>query len=189
MKTAFFSFLTIFVLAISGCDKNEDTPSNATAADFSISGFEMAAPSTITFINTSKNATSYLWNFGDGTSSTLSNPTHTYNLNGTYLLSLKASGPAGVDSVCKLVAIEPPVTPNRSSFSYFFNRCTGYPVGALFKTVNPASTNIVWDFGAGLIKTERDPIIQFLGLGDYTVKYSSLLNGVRDTVTRIIRIQ
>jgi PKD repeat protein len=189
MRTGLFLSFALGVLLQYGCNKKDDTPGTVTDADFSIAGFEAAAPCTITFINTSANATSYLWNFGDGTTSALSNPTHTYALNGSYQLSLRATGPTGADSVCKLVAIEPAVTPNRSAFSYFFNRCSGYPVGALFKTVNPASTNIVWDFGAGLVKTERDPIIQFLGPGDYTIKYSSQLNGVRDTVVRVIRIQ
>jgi len=52
-------------------------------ANFSISGYEVAAPCAVTFINTSRNADSYLWNFGDGTTSTGSNPVPTYNLNGT----------------------------------------------------------------------------------------------------------
>jgi len=189
MRPGIFISFALLMLLQFGCNKKDNTPGTSTDADFSIAGFEAAAPCTITFINTSQQATSYFWNFGDGTTSNLSNPTHTYTLNGTYLLSLRATGPTGTDSVCKLVAIEPPVTANRSAFSYFFNRCSGYPVGALFKTVNPASTNIVWDFGAGLVKTERDPVIQFLGTGDYTIKYSSQLNGVRDTVVRVIRIQ
>ncbi|MDF1672997.1 MAG: PKD domain-containing protein [Vicingaceae bacterium] len=40
--------------------------------------------------NTSINATSYLWSFGDGNTSTLANPSHTYNQIGTYIADLKA---------------------------------------------------------------------------------------------------
>lgn len=158
-------------------------------ANFSISGYEVAAPCAVTFINTSRNADRYLWNFGDGTTSTGSNPVHTYNLNGTYLLKLKATGANGVDSVCKLISIEAAPPPNKSSFSYFFDRCSGTPVGAVFRTVNPLSTATVWDFGNGIINTSRDPIIQFFQSGDYTIKYSSQFGAVRDTVLRIIRIQ
>jgi len=184
-----FLFLCIVVTAFfPGCDR-KDTSSTATDANFSISGYQVTTPCTISFINTSANATAYLWNFGDGTSSTLSNPVHTYTVNGTYLLNLRATGPNGVDSICKLVSIEPPVTANKSAFSYFFDRCSGTPVGAVFKTVNPLSTNTVWDFGNGIINIDRDPIIQFLLPGDYTIKYSSQIGAVRDPAIRIIRIQ
>jgi PKD repeat protein len=46
---------------------------------------------TITLNNQSTNATGYLWNFGDGNTSTLENPSHTYTLAGIYEVSLNAS--------------------------------------------------------------------------------------------------
>jgi PKD repeat protein len=189
MKTILNIFFATMLVTFFGCGKNNDTPDTVTDANFLVSGYEVAAPCPVTFINTSRNATSYRWNFGDGTTSTQSNPVHTYSLAGTYLLTLKATGANGVDSVCKLVSIEAAVPPNRSAFSYFFDRCTGTPVGAVFRTVNPLSTATVWDFGNGIINTTRDPIIQFFQPGDYTVKYSSQIGGVRDTVIRVIRIQ
>ena len=158
-------FLLIFfgTLALSSsCNKSDDPPSNKPSAKFSISGYESATPCTITFINISSNATSYLWNFGNGFTSTQSNPTHTYAFSGSYLLKLKATGPGGVDSVCKLVSIEAPPPSNRSAFSYFLEKCSGTPVGISFKTINPLSTNTVWDFGSGPPILDRDPIVQFL---------------------------
>ncbi len=188
MKTLSAILFASATLLIQGCDKNNEPDNNDPDAKFSVSGYEVSAPCPITFINTSVNATSYLWNFGDGTTSTESNPVHTFSAAGTYLLKLRVNGPAGSDSICKLLSVATLPAPNKSEFSYFFDKCSGYPVGALFKTVNPASTNTVWDFGNGLIQTDRDPIVQFLGSGDYTIKYSSQINGVRDTVIRIIRI-
>lgn len=46
---------------------------------------------TFTFTNTSTDATEYLWSFGDGNSSTLENPTHTYIKPGTYIITLTAT--------------------------------------------------------------------------------------------------
>jgi PKD repeat protein len=43
--------------------------------------------------------TSWLWNFGDGTTSTLQNPTHIYGANGTYTVSLKATNVYGTNTV------------------------------------------------------------------------------------------
>lgn len=54
-----------------------------------------AAGLTVTFTNTSTdpnaNITGYLWNFGDGNTSTLSNPTHAYASAGTYTVTLTAT--------------------------------------------------------------------------------------------------
>ncbi len=52
------------------------------------------APFTVQFANNSSNATSYLWEFGDGTTSTAFAPVHTYALPGTYYAVLKAYNPA-----------------------------------------------------------------------------------------------
>lgn len=45
-----------------------------------------------TFTNTSLNAETYSWDFGDGNSSTEENPVHTYAAEGTYTVELTASG-------------------------------------------------------------------------------------------------
>lgn len=42
--------------------------------------------------NTSQNATSYKWSFGDGSTSTAAAPTHTYAKEGTYTVTLRAYG-------------------------------------------------------------------------------------------------
>ncbi len=42
----------------------------------------------ITTVNTSVNAISYWWNFGDGTTDTAANPGHTYTADGTYTIQL-----------------------------------------------------------------------------------------------------
>ncbi len=57
------------------------------------------------FTNNSFGAISYLWNFGDGESSTETNPRHLFNATGTYNTCLYATNSAGcVDSVCLQVA-------------------------------------------------------------------------------------
>jgi PKD repeat protein len=54
--------------------------------------------------NYSSNNTSYSWNFGDGSSSTLQYPTHTYSSTGPYNLCLTVSGNNGcTDSMCDSV--------------------------------------------------------------------------------------
>lgn len=61
------------------------------------------------FTNTSVNATSYLWDFGDGTTSTIPSSTHSYSTDGTYDVKLVAiSSVAGCkDSIVSNVTIKP----------------------------------------------------------------------------------
>lgn len=46
---------------------------------------------TVEFVNQSANATSYMWDFGDGGMSTEDNPTHTYGASGDYEVTLTAT--------------------------------------------------------------------------------------------------
>lgn len=55
--------------------------------DFTFSGNEY----TVYFANTSSNATSYLWEFGDGTTSTEENPVYTFASAGTFTVNLSAT--------------------------------------------------------------------------------------------------
>ena len=50
-----------------------------------------SSPFNILFLNTSTGYNSFLWNFGDGNVSTQLNPTHTYQYNGTYQITLLAT--------------------------------------------------------------------------------------------------
>ena len=52
------------------------------------------APYTVQFVNTGR-GTAYQWDFGDGSTSTASNPTHTYTAGGLYTITLIAMMPGG----------------------------------------------------------------------------------------------
>jgi hypothetical protein len=58
----------------------------------------LASGSTVQFTDTSTGSpTSWLWNFGDSTTSTLQNPTKTYSSPGTYTVTLTATNAGGSD--------------------------------------------------------------------------------------------
>jgi PKD repeat protein len=71
------------------------------AADFSAEPAEL----TVTFTNTSLNAESYTWDFGDGSTSTEESPVHTYAEEGTYSVTLTATGPGQSATVTKEVTV------------------------------------------------------------------------------------
>jgi PKD repeat protein len=59
-------------------------------------------PFTVNFTNQSANGNTYIWYFGDGTTSTATNPSHTYTTLGNYSVKLVASGGScGNDSITK----------------------------------------------------------------------------------------
>ncbi|MFI5204135.1 MAG: gliding motility-associated C-terminal domain-containing protein, partial [Flavobacteriales bacterium] len=53
-------------------------------------------PYTVNFTNTSQNGATYFWNFGDTTTSTLTDPTHTYFYENTYPVMLIVTSSNGV---------------------------------------------------------------------------------------------
>lgn len=78
--------LSLIVILNFSCDENVI---NKITANFEFSPQENLYTTTeITFINTSQNATSYYWDFGDGSSSTLKNPTHIFTDTLTYKVIL-----------------------------------------------------------------------------------------------------
>jgi PKD repeat protein len=83
-------------------------------ADFSASPLSGGVPLTTTFTDASQAASSWLWDFGDGGSSTDENPTYTYNAIGTYTVSLTATNQFGSDTMTKtnyitVTAPQPPI--------------------------------------------------------------------------------
>ena len=69
-------------------------------ADFSASTFASCLDgNSFTFSNSSIGGGTYLWDFGDGTTSTQVNPTHSYTLQGTFTITLIATSPFGCQDV------------------------------------------------------------------------------------------
>jgi PKD repeat protein len=84
-------------LVISSCEK---APVPTAIFSTSIDGMD------VTFTNSSKDADTYAWNFGDGGSSSDLSPVHTYAENGDYSVSLTASGEGGQDVMTQTVTID-----------------------------------------------------------------------------------
>ncbi|MCB0527416.1 MAG: PKD domain-containing protein [Saprospiraceae bacterium] len=79
-----------------GCIGASDTISVVfTTADFDF----VADNGTYTFTNASVAADTYLWDFGDGATSTQVNPVHVYSQSGNYPVTLIAQGPCGSDTL------------------------------------------------------------------------------------------
>jgi len=137
-----------------GCTQQVETTTNAwyavgvgdpyvasVTADLASSGTSICnAPATINFTNLSNNGVSYVWYFGDGNTSTSTNPSHTYTSNGIYNVSLAVNGGAcGTDSVqyTSLINVNIPSAPVASGEGF----CSG-PVSTTLNATG--SGDILW---------------------------------------------
>ena len=124
--------------------------------------------STATFTNLSTFADSYLWDFGDGNTSTEINPVHTYQEDGTYVVSLIASNACGDVIITKeIIIISLPVAG--------FDLSTDSGCVPLEVTFSDASTSNVdtwqWNFVGGIpaTSTEANPTVTYQTPGSYDV--------------------
>lgn len=74
-------------MLLAACNKN--------SVDFSYSPETPRAGEAVTFTNLSTSGKEWAWTFGDGTSSTLNNPTKTFRRAGTYTVTLKVDNKSG----------------------------------------------------------------------------------------------
>src|ERR1044072_8014105 len=90
-KTNINILIAAFIAAInfSSCKKDSSEPQPFVFYTVSVDG------ATVTFTNKSEDAVSYEWDFGDGTTSTEENPTHTYPGKGKYVPTLYATTSTG----------------------------------------------------------------------------------------------
>ncbi|MEM7297393.1 MAG: PKD domain-containing protein, partial [Bacteroidota bacterium] len=81
-------FLTLgSVMFLFSCNEDEDPAVPVASFTFSV---DSETGGIVTFSNTSQNATEYVWEFGDGTTSTQEAPVKTYTEDGTYTVVLTA---------------------------------------------------------------------------------------------------
>jgi gliding motility-associated-like protein len=126
------------------------------------------AGSAITFSNTSTPNTATLsWNFGDNTTSTATNPVHTYNVPSTYTVRLIASLGNCSDTITHqvLVPLRPIAVPHVND-----STACSIPFTPQFSDTDPAHVGWNWDFGDGTsTSSSQNPTHTYNNFGIYTV--------------------
>lgn len=96
------SLLSIVALFAVSCSKDEVDPP---VVEFSYTISDLS----VTFATTALRATSFSWDFGDGTTSTEENPVHVYTASGTYTVILTATNDGGSTTSKEEIKIEKPL--------------------------------------------------------------------------------
>lgn len=130
---------------------------------------EGCAPLTVSFDNTSLQGLSYQWNFGDGGTSTADEPTYTYNVPGTYTVTLTAYGiGGGVSTAVKVDSVV--VHPTATAFFVLQPEEVVIPTQPVFTyNLSANATSFLWDMGDGTTYTTFNPVHYYQAAGDYDV--------------------
>ena len=175
MKSKFLlNLILLTILFFFSCKKNEVVI--MPVANFSPLIIEFGE---VTFRNKSLNATEYLWDFGDGNTSTEKDPIHNYLEVGNYDVKLTASDGTNSDNFTLLIAIGQVFPPNltrldtppfgeRAEAFYFTHKDKGYMGGGIRFNPNFESPQDLWEF---------DPTSK-----EWTMISDELPNGFRSSI-------
>lgn len=146
------------------------TQSTVTAA-FTGTPVSGNAPLTVSFTDQSTGSpavSSWNWNFGDNTTSTSRNPSHTYSNPGTYTVSLTAGNGTSTNAITKTNYITARTVSTGANFSATptSGRAT---LRVSFTDLTPNATQWLWNFGDGGSSTLRNPVRFYSRSGTYTV--------------------
>lgn len=144
-----------------------------------------SAPFTTSFNNSSIGAVSYNWDFGDGQTSTLANPNHTYTAPGNYNVRLVATNAAGCkDTVLKNAYVS--VGTMQASFNVSDSTvCAGEAI-SFSSTSAPSSATVSWLFGDGNSSSVAASTHSYAVAGTYIAKLIITQNGCSDTAQKTI---
>ena len=125
--------------------------------------------------------TSYLWDFGDGTTSTLANPVHTYAAQGTYTVKLFITTSSGcTDSLVIPAAVRVGRKPVINFTAVPNPVCAFQQV--YFTDLTNEGDQWLWLFGDGGTSTQQHPIYQYSDTGWFDVTLIVGNNGCRDSL-------
>jgi PKD repeat protein len=141
------------------------------------------AYNTVSFTNGTSNATSYLWDFGNGQTSIATSPTYTYPVQGNYNVSLRATNSCDTNTYKLFLKIN--ALPKASFTASTSDYCT--PANVRF--TNTSSNNSVtyqWLFPGGTPATSSDidPSVIYQTAGIYDVLLIATNANGKDTIRR-----
>lgn len=125
------------------------------------------APLTVNFQNNSSNASFNSWDFGDGNTSIVTNPSHTYTTPGIYDVTLVVQNLAGcLDSMIVQINVYPdPV----AAFTLSSTVSCSVPVTVNLINTSSGATGYQWDLGNSQTSTLNNPSVTYTANGTYSI--------------------
>ncbi len=176
-----------------GGDRNLQRFCTQNVAEFSVDTLStsLCEGGTVAFVDSSYSFATieeWHWDFGDGSTSTLQNPTHTYTAPGEYDASLYIIGRDGCQSELATYTILIHAYPE-AEFTYE-ELCVGEEIQ--FQDASTISYGTIdewsWDFGDGSTSTLQNPTHSYSTPGIYTVKLLVGSGGCKDSITHEVEV-
>ena len=120
----------------------------------------------IQFISTATNTSFYSWNFGDGNTSNLPNPSNQYLNPGSYTVTLIGSTNSCADTTTKTFLVYP--KPN-ASFTVPSAYYCGIPASIQINNNSTGAIGYSWDFGNNSSSAATNPLINYPISGTYSI--------------------
>ena len=167
-------------------------------ASFNLTGNVCLPQGTANFVNASTMSDgtgpllTYLWNFGDATTSTATNPVHNYTTGGPFTVTLTATSNNGcIDDTIRTIA-NVYAQPHAAFTVDSVESCLGGTFNFTDQSTaaNSTITQWFWSFGDATTSTLQNPTKQYASVGTYTVKlYTNSAAGCRsDTMTMNVTV-
>lgn len=125
----------------------------------------------VAFQNNSATANFYQWDFGDGNTSGLSAPFHTYTVPGTYTVTLVAESVNGCTDTLSVPVVAHPLPVSSFTLSSY-QSCTA-PVTVQTINASQGAIGYEWDLGNGSTSQLNQPTATFDQPGSYTVSLTA----------------
>ncbi len=183
MHNLFFRSCTTFLVLIISTITNAQVSANYSKS----SAFGCVnSPVTCTDLSTGP-VINWLWDFGDGETSTLQSPSHTYSQTGTYTITLTVDNGLGDTDVFTSNYIVRSPTAN---FSLSPSTGCTVPRTIFFTDTSILPDTWAWDFGDGGTSTAQNPIRSYTTAGAFevTLTVSDTINGCVDSFKDSVKI-
>jgi gliding motility-associated-like protein len=181
--------VTLVVTNSNGCTDTSKQLNyiNALPADIQITGLPASGCAPVVFspsytVKSVVPVTGYVWNFGDGTTSTADHPSHVYSTAGTYSVSISYTTSDGCTGIINYPnAVQVGQKPFAAFTATPTNTCASTPIVFTDNSTGKV-TNWLWDFGDGITDTSHNPIHLYNDTGYFHVRLIVSNNGCSDTL-------
>lgn len=160
---------------------------NAPVASFTANLTTGENPFAVQFVDTSTNSPAqWFWSFGDGTSSSESDPVHTYTIDGDYTVTLTVTNADGSHTVTRtgyISCTESAALPVPAFTSSATSGSKPFTV-KFIDTSTESPTAWAWSFGDGATSAEQNPSHTYTKKGTFTVTLTVTNSGGSATATK-----
>jgi PKD repeat protein len=139
--------------------------------------------------NSTPSSASYLWDFGDGTTSSSKDPKHTYSAPGNFTAKLAVNVSGCRDSLSSKVSLFAKPKPNFSTQASF--GCTNNKLGFTnTSSISAGTFGSYWDFRDGGFSSTFEPEYSYAVAKTYAVKLRLVSNfGCKDSIVKNVSIR